>query len=238
MNTLLHIDSSGPEAFVAISQGNQVLAIKQNDITNMHAQFLQSAIQEMCMEANLPLSAMDAVVVTLGPGSYTGLRVGLATAKGLCFALEKPLIGISTLALLAKAAVRHLTEKGEALDSLKKWQLFSMIDAKRMEVFGGLFNSDLLAIAGEKAFIIDEALLQSLLNKGPLVCIGSGVSKTRLLTQHTSFQDHKLVYLDNRYGIEDMISLASIRLDAKQFEDLAYCHPSYLKEYFLKPLIK
>jgi tRNA threonylcarbamoyladenosine biosynthesis protein TsaB len=112
VNTLLHIDTAGPDALIGISQDLQVIASKQNNLSNTHGEFVQAGVEELCKEAGISLKDMDAITVTMGPGSYTGLRVGLASAKGLAFALNKPLIGLSTLSLLAKAAVGQLIETG------------------------------------------------------------------------------------------------------------------------------
>jgi len=236
LSTLLYIDTSGPDALIGISQGQQILALKQNSISHSHAEFVQAGIQEMCKQVNIPLTAIDAVVVTLGPGSYTGLRVGLASAKGLAYALNKPLIGLSTLALLAKAAIREISKAGKE-QTVPNYQIFSMIDAKRMEVFGGIFDFSLQILEAEKAYIIEESLMSRLQDQGPLVCIGSGVAKTKELTQLTNFQYNSTIFLDQTYTLADMLSLALVKWEEKNFENLAYSSPSYLKEYYLKPLI-
>jgi tRNA threonylcarbamoyladenosine biosynthesis protein TsaB len=181
---------------------------------------------------------MDAIAVTMGPGSYTGLRVGLASAKGLAFALNKPLIGLSTLSLLAKAAIGHLIETRNDLLDDKQLQVFSMIDARRMEIFGAIYNSSLDYLAPEKAIILDEPLLHSLRTNGPLICIGSGVAKTKILTQHTDFHNKLPLFLDCSYSIDNMAALAVDKFKANDFEDLAYSGPAYLKDYYQKPLIK
>ena len=238
MNTLLHIDTAGPDALIGISQDLQVIASKQNNLSNTHGEFVQAGVEKLCKEAGISLKDMDAITVTMGPGSYTGLRVGLASAKGLAFALNKPLIGLSTLSLLARAAVGHLIETRNALLDDKQLQVFSMIDARRMEIFGAIYNSSIDYLAPEKAIILDEPLLHSLLSNGPLICIGSGVAKTKILTQHTDFQNKLPLFLDCSYSIDDMAALAIVKLKANDFEDLAYSGPAYLKDYYQKPLIK
>ena len=238
MNTILHIDTSGPDALIGISQDLKIIASKQNNLSNTHGEFVQAGVDELCKRAGISLKDIDAIGVTMGPGSYTGLRVGLASAKGLAFALNKPLIGLSTLSLLAKAAVGHLIETGNTLVNEKKMQVFSMIDARRMEIFGAIYNSSLDYLAPEKALILDEAFLLALLSNGPLICIGSGVAKTKILIQHTDFQNKSPLFLDCSYSIHDMAALALIKLQATNFEDLAYSGPAYLKDYYQKPLIK
>ena len=238
MNTILHIDTSGPDALIGISQDLKIIASKQNNLSNTHGEFVQAGVEELCQGAGISLKDIDAIGVTMGPGSYTGLRVGLASAKGLAFALNKPLIGLSTLTLLAKAALGHLIERGDALVNEKQLQVFSMIDARRMEIFGALYNSSLDYLAPEKALILDEDLLHGLLNNGPLICIGSGVAKTKILVQQADFQNSSPLFLDCSYSIHDMAALAVIKLQANNFEDLAYSGPAYLKDYYQKPLIK
>lgn len=238
MNTILHIDTSGPEALIGISQDHEIIASKQNSISNTHAEFVQAGIDELCKATNISLEQLDAISVTMGPGSYTGLRVGLASAKGLAFALNKPLIGISSLNLLANAAIRHLNQNKDTLAKEQKLQIFSMIDAKRMEVFGAIYDCELAYLAPEKAYILDEAFLISYLKNGPLLCIGSGVAKTKVLTQHADFHNNSPFFLDKVYTLQDMVDLAIKKILKKDFEDLAYSSPAYLKEYYQKPPIK
>ena len=225
MTTLLHIDTAGPIAIVGLSRDKQPIAFKQNEVSTTHAQFVQVAIQQLCKESGIALSQIDAVVVTLGPGSYTGLRVGLASAKGLAFALNKPLIGLSTLALLADVAIQNV-ENITIPNS--NWQIFSMIDAKRMEVFGGIFSMQLVQIQMEQAMIIDVPFMHSLLEKGPIVCVGSGIDKTKQTLTHPD-----LYYCNEQYTIHHMIHLALEKYKANQFENIAYVSPSYLKEYYM-----
>ena len=214
MNTILHIDTSGPDALIGISQDLKIIASKQNNLSNTHGEFVQAGVDELCKRAGISLKDIDAIGVTMGPGSYTGLRVGLASANG------------------------HLIETGNTLVNQKKMQVFSMIDARRMEIFGAIYNSSLDYLAPEKALILDEAFLLALLSNGPLICIGSGVAKTKILTQHTDFQNKSPLFLDCSYSIHDMAALALIKLQATNFEDLAYSGPAYLKDYYQKPLIK
>ena len=225
METLLYIDTAGPDALVGISKGQEILGFRENKVSTTHAEFVQVAVKELLISLSMTVSELDAVVVTLGPGSYTGLRVGLASAKGLAYALQKPLIGLSTLQLLAHRALQTLDQ-----DAV---QIFSMLDAKRMEVFGGVYDTSLNEIQAEQAFEINEDLLKSLLSKGKIVCIGSGITKTK-----TILEDEKIQFLEEHYSMDDLLALATVKWEAKQFEDLAYVSPSYLKEYYFKPLVK
>lgn len=225
MAILLYIDTAGEKAIVGISKNEQLLAVEQNTTANTHASFVQVAIEKTLAIAALSMQDLDAIVVTMGPGSYTGLRVGLASAKGIAYALNKPLIGISTLALLAHVASKHPI----VLNQTNDLQIFSMIDAKRMEVFGAIYNNNEVIVIPEQAIILDEAYFENLLANGPLVCIGNAVEKTKTLLTHP-----KLYFIDENYSIETIISLALMKWNQNQFENIAYSSPSYLKDFYQK----
>ena len=225
MATLLHIDTAGKKAMVAISQNGVLKAIKENELLQTHASFLQLAIQALVAETTIPLNSIDAIAVTMGPGSYTGLRVGLSSAKGIAYALNKPIIGLSTLALLANAASKlpWFIEKKEQV------QIFAMIDAKRMEVFGAIYDSKLNCLLAAQAIVIDTVYLASLIEKQPTLCIGSAATKAKAL-----LEDPAIVFVEQSYNILDNIQLAEAAFTKGLFEDTAYSSPSYLKEFFFK----
>lgn len=224
MAKLLHIDTAGEKAFVAISVGNSILGIEENTMANTHANFVQQAIADICVKNDFLLANLDAIVVTLGPGSYTGLRVGLASAKGIAYTLNKPLIGLSTLKLLAHTAIR----KEPSLLNNSKAQIFTMIDARRMEVFGALFNTQESYILPEQAIILDKPYLEALIKKGPVYCVGSGCTKTKQILTHPD-----LIFIDTQYETLDSLHLASLKLQNKDFEDIAYSTPTYIKDFYM-----
>ncbi len=211
---------------VAISKDHQILATETNEMSNTHASFVQVGIDKILKKTNTSIQTMDAVVVTLGPGSYTGLRVGLSSAKGIAYAINKPLIGVSTLALLANHVIVNHKEKL----SVENVQIFSMIDAKRMEVFGAIYKQDLSVILSEQAIILDSIFMTGLIEKGPLICIGSGANKTSIL-----FSNNLVYYLDEQYDIKDFEQIATEKWSKKEFIDNAYASPSYLKEFYQGP---
>ena len=225
MATLLHIDTAGEKAMVAISQNGVLLAIQENEAFQTHASFLQVAIEALVAKTALPLNKMDAIAVTMGPGSYTGLRVGLSSAKGIAYALNKPIIGLSTLALLANAASKlpWFTDKKEPV------QIFAMIDAKRMEVFGAIYDSKLNTSLPEQALEINADYLSRLITKHPTICIGSAATKAKAL-----LEDPAIFFAEQSYNILDNIQLAEDAFKRDLFEDTAYSSPSYLKEFFFK----
>ncbi len=210
---------------VAISQNGVLIAIQENEVFQTHASFLQVAIQTLVSETAIPLNSIDAIAVTMGPGSYTGLRVGLSSAKGIAYALNKPIIGLSTLALLANAASKQpwFIEKKEQV------QIFAMIDAKRMEVFGAIYDSKLNRLLAEQAIVIDSNYLTSLIEKLPTLCIGSAVTKAKALLENPA-----IVFIAQSYNVLDSIQLAEMAYTKGEFVDTAYSSPSYLKEFFFK----
>ena len=208
---------------VALGRDMELLALETNETTNTHASFVQVAIDKILTAQAIPIQSLDAVVVTMGPGSYTGLRVGLASAKGIAYAIQKPLIGISTLALLAKHAINNEA----SAQHLKDIQIFSMIDAKRMEVFGAIYKADLSVSLPEQAIILETSLFTKLLANGPLLCIGNGAPKVKELATAES-----LYCVDAQYNMQDFMQIAHEKWSNKHFEDIAYSSPSYLKDFY------
>ncbi|MEK0422251.1 MAG: tRNA ((37)-N6)-threonylcarbamoyltransferase complex dimerization subunit type 1 TsaB [Bacteroidota bacterium] len=224
--TFLYIDTAVEKALVAISRDQAILAIEINETTNTHASFVQVAIDKILKQLNISIQTIDAVVVTMGPGSYTGLRVGLASAKGIAYAIHKPLIGISTLTLLATHAINHIP----IVKTERAIQIFSMIDAKRMEVFGAIYKGDLTEILPAQAIVLDSQLIAKQIENGPLLCIGSGANKTSQLFSNDLFH-----CIDAQYDMNDFMQLAHAKWDTKDFENTAYSSPSYLKDFFQGP---
>jgi tRNA threonylcarbamoyladenosine biosynthesis protein TsaB len=222
----LYIDTAGDKATIALSKDQTILAVASNEQPTSHANFVQVAIENVLEKVQLKLSSIDAIVVTLGPGSYTGLRVGLASAKGIAYALNKPLIGLSTLALLAEHAYNHTIVKNLGGD----YTLFSMIDARRMEVFGAVYDKQLNVLLPEQAIVLDSSFLENLLAQGPLVCIGNGAPKTMQL--HPSPHLH---FIPENYEIKDMLKLAIEKWEQSAFESTAYSSPAYLKDFYQQP---
>ena len=221
---LLHIDTTGEEAIIGLSFDNKIIAEVKNTETQNHAGFVQTTIQAICKDHAFDLSQLDGIVVTLGPGSYTGMRVGLASAKGIAYALDKPLIGLSSLALLAKAGKKQITNTGVS------YKLFCMIDARRMEVFGAIYDQDENALTSEEAIILNKDYLLDLSKESTLYCIGSGAAKASQLVE-----DMHLQLLDKHYGVEEMVQLGLKKWHSSQFEDLAYVGPTYIKEFYSIP---
>ena len=224
MATFLIIDTSLEEAIVVLGKDGKIIGELTNKETHSHASFIQVAIANMLEGQQIAMTEIDAIVVTLGPGSYTGLRVGLATAKGMAYALEKPLIGLSTLKVLAAAAIQSSSTKIDA-----STQIFSMIDARRMEVFGAIYDTSLTPILPEQALVLDQTKWDSLIPQ-PTICIGNGHLKTKDFTSTV-----EVTYLDGNYTSQVLLDLAMAKWAEGQFENLAYVGPNYLKEVYILP---
>ncbi len=218
------IDTALEEAIVAISNEGKIIAELSNKEAHSHASFIQVAIEKLLEAQKIVIKDIDAIVVTLGPGSYTGLRVGLATAKGIAYAIQKPIIGLSTLSALAHKAV-----KNASTFTTDDFQVFPMIDARRMEIFGSIYKPSLDLILPEQAIVLDQTQWNSLITK-PTICIGNGTKKTK---EFTSL--FEVSYQDGSYTSIDLLEMASKKLKNGQFEDLAYVSPNYLKEVYILP---
>ena len=221
---LLHIDTTGETALIGLSIQDQIIVEVSNQASQQHASFVQTSIQSICKEHSFDLNQLDGIVVTLGPGSYTGMRVGLASAKGIAYALDKPLIGLSSLALLAKAANKQIDKTSTS------YRLFSMIDARRMEIFGSIYDCNEQALTEEQAIVLDIPYLKALAKKGTIYCAGSGASKIAQL-----IEDEQIQILDSQYSVGEMLEMAMIKWEKQDFEDLAYVGPTYIKDVYTIP---
>jgi tRNA threonylcarbamoyladenosine biosynthesis protein TsaB len=221
---LLHIDTTSEIAMIGLSIQDQIIAQVTNQASQQHASFVQTSIESICKEHSFDLNQLDGIVVTLGPGSYTGMRVGLASAKGIAYALDKPLIGLSSLALIAKAANKKIVQSGS------NYSLFSMIDARRMEIFGAIYDANEQALTEEQAIVLDIPYLTALAKKGTIYCAGSGASKIAQL-----IEDEQIQILDSQYSVGEMLEMAMIKWEKQDFEDLAYVGPTYIKDVYTIP---
>jgi len=224
MALLLNIDAATEHASVCLSQDGVLLALEESHEQKNHGSFLQPAIKRMFSSINLPLLSVDAIAVTQGPGSYTGLRVGMASAKGLCYALGKPLILLNTLQVMASASIKEAINKKQHTTTA----LFCpMIDARRMEVFTAIYDCLLHEILPPSAMILSEESFATQLNSHSIIFSGNGHAKLKDVLHHPNAQ-----YMNNQYNAVDMIVLAEQMVQFKQFTSLAYSEPSYLKEFY------
>jgi tRNA threonylcarbamoyladenosine biosynthesis protein TsaB len=203
----------------ALSLNGETIALKELAAQNIHAGSLTLFIEEVMGNAGLSYTDLDAVAVSKGPGSYTGLRIGVSTAKGICFAIDKPLIGIGTLQMMAKGFL-NTAEDYRGL-------ICPMIDARRMEVFTALYDRQLGEIFPVSAKIIDEYAYQEQLASQQITFIGDGAMKCTesIVSANAHFS------AANVNSAAHMSSLAFEAFKRKDFEDLAYFEPYYLKDF-------
>jgi tRNA threonylcarbamoyladenosine biosynthesis protein TsaB len=202
-------------------QHGQVLAIKELNERNIHAEVITVFIEELFSTGGKTYNDLDAVAVSSGPGSYTGLRIGVSTAKGLCFALDKPLIGVETMQAMADGMVAKIAASSDIL-------LCPMIDARRMEVYTALFDAKGNRLRPTSAEIIDEHSFADILQNNAVLFFGDGAEKCRaLLEQHPNAQ------FDTGFvnSATHLAATAQKKFEASIFEDVAYFEPFYLKDF-------
>lgn len=222
MSHILQIDTATETAGVSIAENGILLAAARNDSQKEHAGFLHMAIKKMLAQASISLNKIDAVAVTNGPGSYTGLRVGLSSAKGFCYALNKPLITIGSLPALAYASI---------LDKKEGWPegtLFCpMIDARRMEVYSAIYNRDMEELKAPHALVLDETSYGTLPSNNSLVFSGSGAVKWSKLNTSKNAD-----YFFDADTTDAICQLSYNKFIQQDFSDLKYSEPLYVKEFF------
>lgn len=233
MAKILNIETTTKVCSVSIGIDGVLKSYRENKTGNSHSELITTYIQEIIEETNITLHDIDAVAVSKGPGSYTGLRIGVSTAKGLCYALDKPLLAISTLHhISAKVSEKYISQNDESLNIL----LCPMIDARRMEVYAALFNVKNEMIREIQADIVDENTYKSYLQDNKIFFFGDGAEKCKDVLRN----EPNALFLDNIYpSAIDMIALSEVAFKRNLFEDLAYFEPFYLKDFVAgKPRVK
>jgi len=221
MAKILLIETATPVCSVAISIAGETVIEKSSIEKNAHSKILTVFIQEAMNETNLKFADLDAVAVSKGPGSYTGLRIGVSAAKGFCYALNIPLIAVNTLQSMAGGMKERFQE-------IKENQLFCpMIDARRMEVYSAIYDQDLDQIRETKAEIIDEKSFTEYLDQNKMIFFGDGAAKCKEVIDHPNAS----FISDFEPSATHMKFLAEEKFLKQQFEDVAYCEPFYLKDF-------
>ena len=217
---ILCIETATSVCSVALCRGEKILAFRETNLGFSHAEKLTVFISEVLKEAEVNLSDIEAVAVSSGPGSYTGLRIGVSVAKGLCFAADKPLISISTLEAMASGALRHnVSFNSDAL-------LCPMIDARRMEVYCALFDSQIKSIQPIAAKIVTPDLYSEIDKYQQIYFFGDGAEKCK------SVLNSPFIFLPDIFPSARYIAeLANKKFQAREFENLAMFEPFYLKKY-------
>jgi tRNA threonylcarbamoyladenosine biosynthesis protein TsaB len=216
MSYILHINTALDQASVSLAHQQEVIAEQQNNSQKEHASFLQVAIGEMMQKQGISLKSLSALAVINGPGSYTGLRVGMSGAKGICFALSLPLITVNTLEWMAAAC------KGEDAD------LFCpMIDARRMEVFTALYDQNQIEVTPPTSLVLDPASFSGALQRKKILFFGNGAEKFSTLVSHPN-----ACYKSIIPGVKELAEISWSRYQEGVFADLTYAEPFYLKEFY------
>ena len=221
MAVILNIETSTEVCSVALTSEGQVLDHRENYEGQTHATLLSQYVKEMLDYARSREMKIDAIAVSIGPGSYTGLRIGLSEAKGLAFGLNVPLIGVNTLQLMTVSTMfNHFIEEDRVL-------YVPMIDARRMEVYTAVYTPALEAVLEPQAMILDEHSFEDLLQQGnTLVLMGNGSDKARQVLNHDQV---RFVSGIKPVAVE-MMALAEKAWREQSFIDVAYSTPLYLKE--------
>ena len=223
MTTFLLIETATPVCSVALAREDEILMELHSDEPNAHSSQLSPFIGQLFDRCGLAPAQLDAVCVSSGPGSYTGLRIGVSTAKGFCYALDRPLLAVPTLQGMA---AQYYTQNPDY-----KGMVCPMIDARRMECYTAVFASPVEELKPVSADIITEGIYDQYLDRGEVTFIGDGAEKTRpILGVHANARYAS----DFRISAAGMLSVALNRLQASHFEDVAYFEPYYLKDFVAK----
>lgn len=222
---ILCIETSTAVCSVALVDKSNVIALRESLDGQNHAEKITVFIDEMMKEANISYNDLDAVAVSMGPGSYTGLRIGVSTAKGFCYAIEKPLIAIDTLAAMAEGFKVNESMSQRVNGSVV---FCPMIDARRMEVYSAFFNDKLERLSETKAIIIDENSFSDLKQNNHLYLFGDGADKLASLFEN---EDNITVIEKFHCSAAYMAKLADDAFNNNDFVDTAYFEPFYLKDF-------
>jgi len=214
---ILCLETATTNCSVALCEEGNLIALKEDNSKGYsHAEKLHVFIDEILKENNLKIDNLDAIAISKGPGSYTGLRIGVSAAKGLCFAQDIPLISVPTLTALAKQVN---PKEGE--------QIIPMLDARRMEVYSAVFDSAFNQIRETKAQVLSEESFQEELAKGKVYFIGNGVAKFREICEHPNAE-----FIEDRLpSAKEMNTIAYDKYKISDIEDVAYFEPYYLKGF-------
>jgi len=221
MALILNIDTALESASICLASDDNILELSTNENQKDHAAWLHSAIADLLKKTGKSINDLDAVAVSIGPGSYTGLRVGLASAKGLCYALNIPLLAVSTLKMIAIAA----KEKSNVVT-----YICPLIDARRMEVFTSLYDRSLNEINAPFAMIIDENSFANILASSKILFCGSGSKKLQ-----TVIKSENALFNYEAANASHLSQLSYYSFRNREFADLAYAEPLYIKEFYSSP---
>ncbi len=218
---ILLLETATSSCSVALSENGKIIAVREANERNIHASHITLFIEELMIQTGKKYSDLKAVAVSKGPGSYTGLRIGVSTAKGLCYALDIPLLGIDTLEAMASGLLSKMEIQQSDL-------LIPMIDARRMEVYTGIFQKDLKVIEPVNAKIVDASSFDQFSDRN-LILFGDGAGKFKgLFSGQTNIR-----FIDFTNSAEDLNFLAFRKFNDNETENTAYFEPFYLKDFLV-----
>jgi tRNA threonylcarbamoyladenosine biosynthesis protein TsaB len=220
MSLILNIDTSGETAHVCFSKEGKLLQYLSNHLQKDHASFLHIAIRQLAEISGIKLQDIDAIAVVAGPGSYTGIRVGMASAKGLCYALRKPLVTLNSLEVLTTSAILS------AMPDTNTVLLCPMIDARRMEVFTAIYDKYLNPYLSPCPLILNETSFENELSRNTILFFGSGAAKWKTVCRHSN-----ALFPQSPFSPDALCRLSNDMYQKNQFATLAYSDPFYLKEF-------
>ena len=228
MSLILSIETSTKVCSVALHEQGILVAHDEIIAEKSHAENLTILTKNIISGSGFNFNQIDAIAISKGPGSYTGLRIGTSTAKGLCYALEKPLIAINTLQAMAYEIINLHPEYSGLIFNLQSSILCPMLDARRMEVYYAMFNASNEFIKDTSAEIMDEFSFKDVLSASKVIFFGEGMDKCKpILSKHEN-----AIFLDNIFPSAKNIGyLATSRYKENDFEDVAYFEPFYLKDF-------
>jgi len=223
MSLILNIETATNSCSVALAEDGQSILLRETVSENSHSSLVTTYIEEIIKESGLPVTSISAIAVSKGPGSYTGLRIGVSTAKGLSFAIDKPLVGICTLTAMTKGLIDSF--KG----NVEHGTLYCpMIDARRMEVYTAVYDCNLNFVRNVSAEIVGEDSFKDLLENHRMIFFGDGARKCRGILE---YHENALFREDFILSAENMTALSYDSYKNDIFEDIAYFEPYYLKDF-------
>lgn len=219
MNYIISIETATPTCSIALHNSGNLVALKELHVEKSHAEMLTIMIRDLIAESGILFKELKAIAISRGPGSYTGLRIGTSTAKGLCFSLDIPLIAVNTLYSMAQHMIKY---------NVHQYLLAPLLDARRMEVYGLITDHQLQPIMNTSAVIIQEDSFKDIIDNHRIIFFGSGAIKCKpVLGKHSH-----TFFIDRIHpSASSLGELAYQKYLQQEFEDLAYFTPNYLKEF-------
>ena len=222
MSRILCVDTSSFICSISIFENLSLISSNSSEVEKSHSKLIIQLIDQSLKDAKIKINEVDAFAVSMGPGSYTGLRIGVSTIKGLCYSLEKPLISINTLEILSKSALNHINNYNDFF-------ICPMIDARRMEVFTKMLDNNFNEVEKDKALILDDKSFNDIGGGKSIYFFGDGSNKFQKITNNKNFH-----FIDNIISSsKHMGELANIKYENNQFENLTTFEPFYIKDFFI-----